>query len=664
MHRHRVKFIVACVATGALALSVAEMQADALAAGNVSRLFVGRRGVTVGAVSANVLTGRLTISDLAASAGRWRVSVGRLQLSQPNGGLSFITAAAAASVDGSAVPATFPPSAAANGSAFAENVVITDGATTYRLARIDLAGTPLSNADLAALLDATKPDSVETRLRKLTAASVTISEATADGSFGATEQHWSQKQILLSNVAQGKAATGSVGASSFAVKDSDRSSTTEIGSLQLIGVDLAQTAHVFAAGRTDDGEKLLPMADAVTASAIRFIGAKDQAMTVSSIKEQGLRGRAFKSDLRTQGNRVSSAKPGDPAVDAVILDVLGSLAAKQVDIENVAVIPSTGTDAADLATFDVEKLSLNDFADRRIAEMEMSKFHLKGKQGDITLASMNIGDLTFPLSTSTAGSGADGSSGEAPRAMPTFARFAVADLRLDINVAAKGETEQRVALAVNHIDYKASGLDSGRLPTKSVASVDHATYDVPANDPSMQTMRALGYHHLDVSSNVSVDYDPKQQTMTFDRFELGGVDMGSLKLKLDLGNVSESIVSQNPQVQKAASIAVLFNDADLVVRNDGLIDKALQYRADADGRSLDDEKKTFITFVTTQLPLLAGGSPKLKPLEDALAAFIAKPKTLHVSIATKNGLGVADVGLLNDPNALLDVLDIQASAND
>ena len=68
--------------------------------------------------------------------------------------------------------------------------------------------------------------------------------------------------------------------------------------------------------------------------------------------------------------------------------------------------------------------------------------------------------------------------------------------------------------------------------------------------------------------------------------------------------------------------------------------------------------------MTNQLPLLAGGSPKLKPLEDALATFIAKPKTLHLAIATKNGLGIADMGLLGDPNALLDVLDIQANAND
>ena len=671
MHRLNVKLIAACLATSALAFAAVEIQTNARAKSELDRLLAGRHDMTVSGISANVLTGRLTLSGLAVIAGPWHVSVGQLRLHLPESDVGFVSAAHAFPTWNAPddKPAPVSPSTAARGSASAENVVITDGTTTYRLKRIDLAGTPLSNDDLAALLDPAKPDTVETRLRRLTAASINISEVATDSSVGATEQHWVQKQILLANVTQGKAAIGSVGASSVAVKSDDSASNIDIGSLQLAGVDMGQTAHVFAATRTDDGEKLMPLSDSVVANAIKVTDVKNrQSTTIGSIKEQGLKGRAFKTDLRTQSSRLSAAKPGDPAVSAFLNDLLSSVSAKLAEIDDVAVTPSTGAEPADFPTFGVEQIYVRDIGEgQRVGEMRMRNLHFEGKQGRMAMASVNIGDLSLPLQKSAAGPTATASQPDgapADQTMPLVAKLELADLHFDMNVAAKGETEQRLAFAINHVDFSASGLEAGRLPAKSVASIGHVTYDVPLTDPSLQTLRTLGYRHLDVSSNVTSSYDVKQQTMAINKFVLGGIDMGSMELKLDLANVSDKIVSQNPEIQKASAIAVLFKDADLLVRNDGLIDKALQYRADLDGKSVEDEKKTYIDFVTNQLPLLAGGSPKLKPLEDALATFIAKPKTLHVAIAARNGLGAADVALLGDPNALLDVLDIQANAND
>ena len=64
-----------------------------------------------------------------------------------------------------------------------------------------------------------------------------------------------------------------------------------------------------------------------------------------------------------------------------------------------------------------------------------------------------------------------------------------------------------------------------------------------------------------------------------------------------------------------------------------------------------------------QLPVLAGDPPKLKPVEDAVARFIADPKLpLHIAVTSADGLGAADAGLINDPNALLDRRAIVATA--
>ena len=672
MRRTSVRLIAACVATAALAFTVADIETNARAKSRLERLLAGRSDVTVASIAVNLLTGRLTLSGLAAGTGPWRVTIERLEVPVPDDTIALISAARAFPLGGSSeekAGVAAPPSATGGGSASAENVVLTNGPTTYRLKRIDLAGTPLGNDDLAALLDPAKPDTVEARLRKVTAASITIPELTADSLVGASEQHWVQKQILLANVTQGKAAIGSVGASRVAAKDGDNASTIEIGSLQGAAIDMAQTAHVFAARRADDAEKLLPMADSVIANAIKSTDLKNgQSVTIGSIKQQGLMGRAFKTDLRTQSGRLSTAKPGDPAVDAFFSDFLSSVSAKLVEIDDVAAVPSASAEPADTSTFGVEQISLSDIGEgHRDGAIAVRNVHFEGKPGRMSLARVDIGGVFFPSPRPAAELWADGSHSQAEPArslMPRIAKLALSDLHFNMNVAGKDEAEQRIDFAVDRIDYSASGLDGGRIPAKGAATIAHATYDVPPKDPSMQTLRSLGYTRLDVSSSFANSYDAKRQTMAIDKFALDGVDMGSVEIKLDLGNVSDKIMSQNPEVQKASAIAVLFKDADLVIRNDGLIDKALKYRADADGKSVDDEKKACIDFVTNQLSLMAGGSPKLKPLEDALATFIAKPKTLHVAIGTKNGLGIADMGLLGDPIALLDQLTIQADAND
>ena len=670
MKRRSVKSAAACLVTSSAALAITYVVADVLARDEVGRLLAHRPDITVAGVSPNLFTGQMTVHGISAHGGQVQVRIGALRLPIPNVGWGLVSPAQAFPLGGStdeqpeAAPAPVPVAPAVpapkatSSNASADDVIITDGPTTYRIKHIDLVETPLSNADLAAMLDPNSAESVETRLRKLTAASITIPELMADSTVGATEQHWAQKQILLASVVKGRAAVGSVGSSDLAVKNGDGASNIEIGSLQLVGIDMGQVAHVYAAGRADDGEKLLPVFDSIIANAIKVTDVQhDQAFTIGSVKEQGFQARALKTDLQTQ-TRLATTKPNDAATKTFFDDLLGSVSIKLFEVDDVTSVPAAVHSKDDLIGFGLERIIASDVGNgRHIGRMGLKNFHIEGKEGRMALATGELEALSFPFPGTANDASAD------PK-LPSLSKLDLGNLLFDMNVAVKDQPDQRMTFAIDHVSYAAVGAEAVRLPPKALATVDHLTYDVSPNDPSTQTLRALGYKRLDVSSKIASSYDASKELLTIDKFMLSGKDMGSVQLKLDLTNVSEGIVSQNHAIQQASAIAVLFKGVDLVLRNDGLIDKALQYKAGLDGKSVDDERKTYIDFVSDQLPLLAGGSPKLKPLQAALVQFIAAPKTLHVSIATKDGLGAADMQLLGDPNALLDRLEIQATANE
>jgi hypothetical protein len=94
-----------------------------------------------------------------------------------------------------------------------------------------------------------------------------------------------------------------------------------------------------------------------------------------------------------------------------------------------------------------------------------------------------------------------------------------------------------------------------------------------------------------------------------------------------------------------------------------LFDKALALRANQDGKTVAEERSTAEDFFAVQLPAAGGGNPALESVGAAVAQFIAAPKNLHVSIVAKDGLGVADAGLLGNPPAILGRLDMHAEAN-
>ena len=174
----------------------------------------------------------------------------------------------------------------------------------------------------------------------------------------------------------------------------------------------------------------------------------------------------------------------------------------------------------------------------------------------------------------------------------------------------------------------------------------------------------MGYRHATLNGAFTSSYDAGAQELTIHKLSLDEPAMGSLELTLRLANVSPDLLSADPEAAQASAIAVLAKTLDLKIANAGLFEKAIALKAQQDRISVAAERAFGVDFFKNKLPVMLGEGQGIKTIGDAISKFIADPKTLHVSLGSKEGLGVGAIGMLGDPGALLDSLDIKATAND
>ncbi len=534
-------------------------------------------------------------------------------------------------------PATGAPAA---GVASADDIVVTNGPATIRIRHIEVAGSSLSHDDLTALFAIKDPKALEARLRTLDAASIVIPEIDGTSRDSATDVRFTQKDVLLANVKSGRAATGSAAAATLTVKDDKTDSTITTGATTFKGLDLAQIVHLSTGPRVDDDEAPRPICDEIAIQTVTTGGAiKDgPPIAIATIRATALKGRPLKTD---SGARDKGA--------ALLNDVAHSFAADLIEADDFALAGPPSTATTGLKSFALKHVAVHGFGAGKLDHFELRGLAMEGSDkqpGRLALATAEIDNVATNATP-----------------VPSVDRIDLHDFAVDVPTSDK--SGQRFALSVARAGYEAPGLVIGRLPAKATLSVEHATFDVPPDSGAAPMLMAMGYKHLDLSSESRSRYDAAAQTLDLDRLSLTGVGMGTLDIKIGLAKVSEEIVSQVDAVQKAAAAAVLVKTLDVALHDDGLIDKAIGFKAAADGVSVEQERTNLEQLI--DLGTVGFGlqdSPKAQMVVTALHKFIEKPNNLHIALSSKDGLGAGAMPMLGNPQALLDALDVQAAADE
>ena len=526
--------------------------------------------------------------------------------------------------------------------AAADNVTITSGSTTFRIKRIALTGTKLTDADLAALLDPKNTMSIEARLKTLSAASIEIPEFVADDATAGSKRHWSATRILLANVAAGKAGAGSASGVSLAVTQGGETVDGTLGAVQGTGLDLPQIAHILGAARTDDKEAVLPLGDTFGIETIKLANAgKGTSVALATLKAKAIAARPLRAD-----HAVDDADAGGSGDRPTLFDdVTHSFAAASIEADDFA---AAHKDATTDSTFGAKRLFLKDFHDAQ-GSGGLRETHLD--QADLHAS---FGTIDFDDLATTAVTG---------RAAAVRGMVAANQIAVTTTPAPTDEDAMPLDFMVAHLAVAGEARAPGDIPRTLAVAVDHLTFETKVGTASARALRDMGYPSLDLSAALAARYDETAKTLTVDKLSITGADMGTATLGLDLANAGEGLVSPKPEVAQASALALLVNSFDLRLANAGFFEKAISWKAKNDGLSIADETKLDIDFFTQTLPASIGGA-NIKALGAAIGTFIATPKTLHVTASKKGGFGIVDLSQIATPDALLDKLEMRGTAND
>ena len=360
------------------------------------------------------------------------------------GALLGSAAAADAPQAKAGVPVTQPTTGATPaGTATADDIVVTGGTTTIRIKHVEVAGSSLNSADIAALFATKDAKALEARLRTLDAASIVIPEIIGDSAEGARQVHFTQKDVLLANVKGGRAATGSAATATLEFKDDKNDTRVSTGATTFKGLDLAQIVHLATGPRTDDGDAPRPICDEVAIQTVTSGGSalKDGRLSRSRrCMRRGLKGRPLMTVLGGSNDAKTDA--------AALNDIAHSFSADLVEANDFALAGPVSASTNGLKSLALKHLAARGLGDGRLARFEMIGLAMEGNDkqpGKLSLASAEIENVATNATP-----------------VPSIESYRPARLhrrRADRDGNKSGE---RITVAVAHAGYEAPGLVIGK----------------------------------------------------------------------------------------------------------------------------------------------------------------------------------------------------------
>ena len=522
-----------------------------------------------------------------------------------------------------APPPFFPLAGAALagfGVATAEDLTLEAGPSVYRIKRIDLAGASLSSADLLQMFDPKNASPLAERLARLSAASIAIPEMTVESKSGTATQTFVYRDILLSGIAQGKAAEASVAGISISIADAENGDAAgAYGRISAKDIDLVLAAKIISETRDAADAPKRQLFDAVDIDGFHLGGAHG-GFDARRLTAAVVTGRA---PLRPWREARAGAQPSNGAAQrnalfAAFLDAFGFDDLTAIDVRlDFHKEPKP-------ASLTIGRASIPRLDGPRIDGVEAQNLVFEKGPTRVSLETMSFHGLDLePLTDAE----------QAPNLLgadlrPEFKQIALTKLEGRLAPAGDADAAPGAAFAVERFAIERSAPADAARSGVSV-SLDHLTAPVQAGG-IFSTLAAMGYERLDLSSRLDIDWSAASRDLAINSFSVDGPDMGSLNVAAQFSNVTPNLASKDERVAAAAARGVLIRKLALHVENGGLVDKAIAVQAKNEKQSVDEARQSDVLRATLLLPALLGNEPPARALGSALAKFIAEPKNFSL----------------------------------
>jgi hypothetical protein len=554
-----------------------------------------------------------------------------------------------------------------------DDVTLDLGFATYRMPKVEVSGSSLSRAELMGLFDKNASEPLAARVGRLSAKEIRIPELVIEQTFANQRQTTRYRNTVVTDVVKGRIASATSESGTMEMKGGKSPGSGTIGRLTMTDVDAAEAARIYAEKAATPGamkklyggfsvENLAIVPDDGPQFKIARISGKDfAARATKSSWMETLKAFASVEDLE----KASSAEQA--RVFGAVADVFDAMEIGLVEATGIEIVPpkEKGKEAGRIARIAYSG------GGGKPADMRMERFEIATDQGRAKIDLIAFTGFSFTgtfkgLRDLEGKPAKDLDMASLRQLIPTIGTIRISGIDFDMpDSDKKGPVLENIKFSVKDMEVTADQPLNG-IPTNLRVGVDSFRFVIPpgVTEDGLKELAALGYKELDLSWLTAASWNAATNELQLRELSMRGANMGSTNLRATIGGVTKDVFSADNAMALVALLGATVKNADFRIENGGLVEKLLAQEAAKQKKSLDDLRKEFGMVAAVGIPAMLGNSGQAKAIGQAVARFVAKPGKLSFSAKTKDpaGLGVADLASIGEPGAILDKLELTATA--
>jgi len=594
------------------------------------------------------------LRDMAVEAPGYRVSVGALRA--PLWSAAFAQSADSFTLD---------------------NVEVSIGTARFQAKTVEFSGVTTPRAEIEALFSTATTDPLATRLSRIDATKVTIPDLKVQQNVGGRSETATYKNVVLSNIRQGRIAEAVAGATGAEIGDSQDRMVVSYGRLSLSDLDAPAFARLYEVKEAAPGP-LTKIYGAFSIENLDFVDGKS-----------GTRGRIAHlggRDFMARGTRDSWA--GTLAILTELADREKPTEAEQKRLLTTTADFLTAFDIGQIEATDIEfkarpegrkgeavstirRMAYASAKNGAPADARVEGIEVRQDDGRIGIETIAFTGFSFASTFETLKNLGDKPLKDLDASTlrglaPTLGTMRIAGIHIDVpGTTTKTNGFDRVKASLKSFEVTA-GEPLNAIPTTLSVGLNNFAMDLPerSTDEGIRTLTDMGYRALDLSMGLAARWKEDTQELALQDVSVQGQDMGRIALTGTLSEVGRDVFNPDTALATVALIGARAKELRLTVENGGLFDRYLAQAAKEQKTSPEALRRTYAAGAAMVVPTVLGSSPQAKTLSQAISRFIAKPGRLTVTARAKDpaGLGIADLVAASDPSSVVERLDIAASA--
>lgn len=535
-----------------------------------------------------------------------------------------------------------------------DNLVVTLGATTYRIPRIEIEGASLPPAEFAKFF-LNGGINAAALLASISARRIVVPSMSSESRNDSRVERAAYRKLLFENVVSGRAATVRGDGGEETIESAKRGVQRVFwGASVAKGLSLGELARFALSTRREANAPLKTFVDEEVVESSRLEDASaNLVLTTGRLKLEGVRGRALQTPagkLIERFEKLDPSKPeDDPALMRDALDALRSIEAAAIEVDNV-VASGKGDSAGKPFAAKIARAGMRKVAGAGAGEVFFDDFSLAAADGgNLSVKRIALNELQLaPVLESGA--------------YPRLARVDVQGVAADLPDPKTSETS-RIKFSVENANATFANFVE-TTPTKFSGRIDKFNVDLAARGDTQATAHflALGYRELALSGLAAGEWREKTSEAALEPVAIDAKNMGVAHLSALFGNVSRAAFSPSPLISRAAMLTTSVKSIDLTLEGDGLVDRVLALEAKEQTTSVEKARADYAKAAAAAITTLGGSGPNVKRVADAVAAYIEKPKRLHLRLVSQRGVNALDA-LARKPSEILESLEVEASAD-